>query len=351
MTTPTIDTEVVGTEVPASDASALTETPAEAVPAPDAAAAIPDAAVPPSDATPPASAVPATPAAPITAQPPLVISAAGRAYPIEGSYTDPNGNAVIPKALWGRMQELAGRGIHHEQAWPQFDRQLKEAQRAAEDAKTSVSAQEVQFTKLMENLSPILEEVIQRLPEAGPAIQRAVYEAQLAAKSHELTQFHERSKPTPDQVAAQTREAQVAGMQDILAAAAQHPDFAAMFADPAFSQRIHGKMGRRASLMVTMDKGRVTPDSVAAINAELLDMLDDFKERAPKAAVTASAAASLAAAKKPAPTPAKSVATNTPKDPKTGRFTNAFPDMPTNFEERKAWIENRILKGLPITQT
>lgn len=341
--------------IPATEPSAPSPTPAEAEPVATP-APVPDVDPSAPAVVPPAPAVTEPEPAAIEARQPLTFNTGGRTIAITGSYVTPEGDAVIPKALIKDAMRHLGLGMHHETVYPELQRREAEARRAIANAETAVSEAEVKFTSLGTKLAERLQTDENLRAYLGPDIQQWILQAEIEARDHRIKAFEDRGKPSAEQQVEQQRTQATAGMTDVLAAAAQAPAYAAMMADPMYSQKVYGRLMRRAGTIVKVDNGTVTRESVAVIDAELADLLDDFKERqtyAPPKPQNGTAAALRAAVSAPAPAKAPSITTNStqPRNEK-GRYANMHPDAPpevfTNIDARREWIELRQRQGLPF---
>ncbi len=345
----------VPTTIPAAEPTAPSPTPAEADPVATPAPTAPAEPTAPAVVPPAPAATEPAPAA-IEARQPLTFNTGGRTIAITGSYVTPEGDAVIPKALIKDAMRHLGLGMHHEAVYPELQRREAEAKRAIANAETSVSEAEVKFTHIGAALAEKLQTDPELVAYLGPWVAQTILQAEVAARDHRIKAFEERGKPSAEQQVEQQRTQATAGMTDVLAAAAQAPAYAAMMADPVFSQKVYGRLMRRASSIVKVDNGTVTRESVATIDAELADLLDDFKDRqtyTPPKPQNGTAAALAAAVTAPAPAKAPSVATGTqPRNTENGRFAKMHPDAPpevfTNIDARREWIEKRMRQGLPF---
>lgn len=245
---------------------------------------------------------------------PVSFTALGEVRVIPGATLSETGDVTLPAAFWKEAQLALADGVQWRTNFAQLQRQDENAKRATADAErlraeadTITSTKQVQFDALVNGLTPILGELMTLVPNAGPAIQKVIYEAQLAASRHELTQMQERGKPTPAQVTQQSHDAVAALL--IKDGPGAYPG---LFANQAVGNALIQKYAAVADRYITRDEktGKVTVN-VQALDRDLATDARIAAMQAPaptsRQPQVAAAAASVEAAKKPSPTPSKSV--------------------------------------------
>lgn len=313
-----------------ADAPKAETTPAPTEPTP-ATPATPDAPAEPAPPTEPAA--DAAPVVPAVAAPPapaertaLVVNAAGESLAIEGSYTDPDGNAFIPKQHVEAILRDIGQGIAAKKQYQHLQRREDQAKRLRAEADSVVSTERVQAQTITEGLAEILQQLPELEPAIGPAIQQLLLKAELAVERHKLALATAAAKPAPEVVAAEEREQKMGAVTALIARDGRGA-YPALFRTPDIAQRTLARVLDRAPELVRLANGQLTNEDIRAIDTQM-QWLNESEQRvlvAEQATKTASDAAKRNAAvtQTPAPTVARSVsaAGDRKRDDDTGRFT------------------------------
>lgn len=337
-TAPTPDVEAAAPVV--ADAAPTDATPApegDAAATPPAAAATPDA---PSDA-------PAAPEPEAPPPEPVIVNADRRPYLIEGATKAPDGTIQFTPEAWSKYQGVVSQGLRYEQAYRQLQQREHAAKRAQQDAEQAGAEESARAAALADGLAALIQNDTNLAAYLGPQVQALINAADRAALDKRRELMDLRSRPDPEQVAAEQRARVEQALEDELMSAAL-PAYPDLNADPRVRAEVIGFLRQHADKYVTLDAKGQASINVPFLDAQLGLMARARQQAQVQAQQTATAtaarranAAVAAAAPAKAPSVAKATAaTLAPAD-------DTPPDDPT---ERIEWINERIRRGQSIPQ-
>jgi hypothetical protein len=166
----------------------------------------------------------------------LRFKVSGQTHDIPGSYTLPNGDAVIPAAHVTKALHLIRQGRHHETTWHvEREKWRAEAARWQQQAQSASTAKEVVFAAKLAALDTVLSDPgMLEQAAANPAALKQYLEqqARMAELQYKVEQAERAQAPDPNVERAALVQAYQATLEDTLAEAEAHPEYGPILRGP-----------------------------------------------------------------------------------------------------------------------
>ena len=193
-------------------------------------------AAPALDAAPTVTDAPVSTYAPPPDAQPLRFKVSGQSHDIPGSYTLPNGDAVIPASHVSKALHLMGQGRHHETTWHvEREKWRAESARWQQQAQAASTAKEVVFEAKLAALDSVLNDPgMLEQAAANPAAlkQYLDQQAKMAELQYKVEQAERATQPDPNVEKAALVQAYHATLDDTLAEAEAHPEYGPILRGP-----------------------------------------------------------------------------------------------------------------------